>query len=59
MATNKIVIDETQEASEASEANAMVKFCPICGDKMHKETMYGSLWWVCDDPDCGFIELIE
>lgn len=57
MSTNKtVVVDKTQETSEAS---AMVKFCPICGDKMHKEAMYDALWWVCDDPDCGYIELIE
>lgn len=51
-----VVADEVQEMSKTI---TMVKFCPICGDKMHKETMYGNLWWVCDDPDCAFIQLIE
>ncbi|CNF18060.1 hypothetical protein [Yersinia intermedia] len=44
---------------EDQTTNAVVKFCPICGDQMHKETMYGALWWVCNDLECGFIELIE
>lgn len=54
MATKKTVV-----ADEPEEMKAMIKFCPICGDQMHKETMYEVLWWVCNDPDCGYIELIE
>lgn len=46
------------EATQANETDSVVfiKFCPICGDKMHTETMYDRLWWVCNDPECGFSE---
>lgn len=49
---------DVMENQEEVQAQA-VKFCPICGGTMHKETRDGGLWWVCDDVTCDFQILIK
>lgn len=45
----------SEEESEVQKK--AVKFCPICGDTMHKAPYLGSDWWFCDDEEgCGFFE---
>lgn len=48
----------SEEVITPETVETKVTFCPICGDTMHQETRYERLWWVCDDPDCGFFELV-
>lgn len=45
--SEEVIIPEVEEAKVT-----------FCGDTMHQETRYERLWWVCDDPDCGFFELV-
>lgn len=47
---------ETDNSSDQQNESLPVKFCPICGDTMHKEEYLGSQWWFCDDESCGFFE---
>ncbi|MCX7132256.1 hypothetical protein [Aeromonas sp.] len=46
---------ENQEGVQAP----AVKFCPICGDTMQKQTRDGGLWWVCGDQGCDFQILVK
>jgi len=51
--------NDSNAVTEAVATSNMLKFCPICGDTMHKETYLDRLWWFCDDAEgCGFFELV-
>ena len=35
-----------------------LKPCPECGAQMFLQDVYGVLWWVCQDEDCGYAERV-
>lgn len=43
-----------EESKDVSQST--VKFCPICGGLMTQREYIGSLWWFCDDDECGYME---
>ena len=46
--------NEVKEIQDAPAATAVVRFCPICGEKMHQGMRYGFLCRIC--PECDFDE---
>ncbi|WP_436232883.1 zf-TFIIB domain-containing protein [Escherichia coli] len=51
MSDNNVSPDnETQSSAEST----VIRFCPICGTKMHQGVRYGLMFWIC--PECDFDE---
>ena len=48
-----------KEIVEQPEAFTITHRCFVCARDMHIEEFDGNQWRVCDDPDCGFMELVE
>ncbi|MDD5447497.1 MAG: hypothetical protein PHY36_06440, partial [Methanocellales archaeon] len=35
-----------------------MKVCPVCGYDMYLRDVYGTLFWVCRNQTCGYIERV-
>ncbi|MDD2778067.1 MAG: hypothetical protein PHS47_02735 [Methanocellales archaeon] len=50
--------EPTQTTKTFFDVGTELKQCPACGAYMYLRDVYGVLFWVCENEDCGYTEKV-